>query len=126
MEHAGSASVGAACAGDRCGQHSYLASERVGAERGKNQRGDCASRIRRSRGGDFEGGVDVANLLLELPVVHIVLSGSPAVGKIVMAAAAKHLATVALELGGKCPAIIDGTHDDAETAARVARGRHSN
>jgi aldehyde dehydrogenase (NAD+) len=43
-----------------------------------------------------------------------------------MAAAAKHLATVTLELGGKCPVIIDGTHDIAEAAALVANGRHSN
>jgi aldehyde dehydrogenase (NAD+) len=74
----------------------------------------------------IEGGVDVAERLLELPVDHIFFTGSPAVGKIVMRAAANHLATVTLELGGKCPAIVDGTHDAAETAALVARGRHSN
>lgn len=33
--------------------------------------------------------------------------GSTKVGKIVMAAAAKHLTPVTLELGGKCPAIFD-------------------
>jgi aldehyde dehydrogenase (NAD+) len=74
----------------------------------------------------FVGGVEVANILLELPVDHIFFTGSPAVGKIVMAAAAKHLATVTLELGGKCPAIVDGTHDLAESAQLVAFGRHLN
>jgi aldehyde dehydrogenase (NAD+) len=74
----------------------------------------------------FEGGVDVANILLDLPVDHIFFTGSPAVGKVVMAAAAKHLATVTLELGGKCPAIVDGTHDVAESARLVAVGRHMN
>ncbi len=74
----------------------------------------------------FGGGVDIANMLLELPVDHIFFTGSPAVGKIIMTAAAKHLSTVTLELGGKCPAIIDGTHDAVETAALVARGRHLN
>jgi aldehyde dehydrogenase (NAD+) len=74
----------------------------------------------------FEGGVDVANMLLNLPVDHIFFTGSPAVGKIVMAAAAKHLATVTLELGGKCPAIVDGTHNLEETAQLVAFGRHLN
>lgn len=74
----------------------------------------------------FEGGVDVAEALLELPVDHIFFTGSSAVGKIVMAAAAKHLTTVTLELGGKSPAIIDGTHDMAETAQLVASGRHIN
>ena len=74
----------------------------------------------------FEGGVDVAETLLALPVDHIFFTGSPAVGKIIMAAAAQHLTTVTLELGGKSPAIVDGTHDLAETARAVAAGRHAN
>ena len=74
----------------------------------------------------FEGGVDLADTLLRLPVDHIFFTGSPAVGRIVMAAAAQHLATVTLELGGKCPAIIDGTHDLGESARLVAFGRHLN
>jgi aldehyde dehydrogenase (NAD+) len=74
----------------------------------------------------FEGGVEVAETLLELPVDHIFFTGSPAVGKIVMAAAARHLASVTLELGGKSPAIVDGTHDIADTAQLVAAGRHTN
>ena len=74
----------------------------------------------------IEGGVDVADRLLELAVDHIFFTGSPAVGKIVMRAAANHLATVTLELGGKCPAIVDGTCDAVETALLVALGRHSN
>ena len=54
----------------------------------------------------FEGGVQLANDLLELPVDHIFFTGSPAVGKVVMTAAAKHLASVTLELGGKSPFIV--------------------
>lgn len=34
-------------------------------------------------------------------------SGSPGVGRIVLSAAAKHLTPVTLELGGKCPTIVD-------------------
>lgn len=34
-------------------------------------------------------------------------AGSARVGRIVMAAAAKHLTPVILELGGKCPAVVD-------------------
>ena len=49
----------------------------------------------------FEGEVAVATTLLELPFSHIFFTGSTRVGKLVMAAAAKHLATVTLELGGK-------------------------
>src|SRR5690606_11317374 len=59
----------------------------------------------------FEGGVDVASALLELPFNHIFFTGSTRVGKIVMAAAAKHLATVTLELGGKSPVIVDEDAD---------------
>ncbi|HET9647178.1 MAG TPA: aldehyde dehydrogenase family protein [Microlunatus sp.] len=72
----------------------------------------------------FGGGDDVARLLLDQPVDHIFFTGSPAVGKIVMLAAAQHLSTVTLELGGKCPAIVDGTHDLADTARLVGEGRH--
>lgn len=74
----------------------------------------------------FQGSVDLANELLELPVDHIFFTGSPAVGRIVMTAAAKHLATVTLELGGKCPAIIDGTADLAAAAAAVGAGKSYN
>ncbi|HEY1124680.1 MAG TPA: aldehyde dehydrogenase family protein [Sphingobium sp.] len=66
----------------------------------------------------FEGDVSVASALLELPFNHIFFTGSTRVGKIVMAAAAKHLATVTLELGGKSPVIIDeGANVEAISAA---------
>jgi aldehyde dehydrogenase (NAD+) len=65
----------------------------------------------------FEGDVDVAQALLELPFNHIFFTGSTRVGKIVMAAAAKHLATVTLELGGKSPVIIDEGADIDKIAA---------
>ena len=55
----------------------------------------------------FEGDAKVASELLELPFDHIFFTGSPQLGKIIMAAAAKHLTSVTLELGGKCPSIID-------------------
>lgn len=68
----------------------------------------------------FEGGVELANEMLELPVNHIFFTGSPAVGKVVMAAAAKYLASVTLELGGKNPVIIDRTADLNDAAAKIA------
>jgi len=74
----------------------------------------------------LEGGVDLANRLLDLPFDHIFFTGSPAVGKVVMGAAAKHLASVTLELGGKNPVIVDRTVDIATTAARVAVYRAMN
>lgn len=51
-----------------------------------------------------EGGVDVSTELLKLPFDYIFFTGSVAVGKVVMEAAAKHLTPVTLELGGKVPA----------------------
>lgn len=74
----------------------------------------------------LEGGIELANALLELPFDHVFFTGSPKVGRTVMAAAAKHLASVTLELGGKCPAVIDGTVDLAQAAATVGTGRYWN
>jgi aldehyde dehydrogenase (NAD+) len=74
----------------------------------------------------FEGGIALANQLLELPVHHIFFTGSPAVGKIVMAAAAKHLASVTLELGGKNPVIVDRTADITDAATKIAAIRNMN
>ena len=71
----------------------------------------------------FEGDANVAQALLELPFNHIFFTGSPAVGKIVMAAAARHLASVTLELGGKSPAIIDASADSKQAAAQLAWGK---
>ena len=74
----------------------------------------------------FEGDVELANALLELPFDHIFFTGSPAVARTIMTAAARHLSSVTLELGGKCPAIIDGTTDLATVAAIVGGGKHYN
>jgi len=74
----------------------------------------------------FEGGVDVAEALLELPFNHIFFTGSTRVGKLVMAAAAKHLATVTLELGGKSPVIVDEGADVEKIAADLAAAKQFN
>lgn len=46
-------------------------------------------------------------MILDLCIIDQFYSGSARVGRIVMAAAAKHLTPVILELGGKCPAVVD-------------------
>ena len=74
----------------------------------------------------FEGDVSVAEALLELPFNHIFFTGSTRVGKIVMAAAAKHLASVTLELGGKSPVIIDEGADIAKIGAALAGAKQFN
>lgn len=74
----------------------------------------------------FEGDVSVATALLDLPFNHIFFTGSTRVGKIVMAAAAKHLATVTLELGGKSPVIIDDGADIGAIGAALAGAKQFN
>jgi acyl-CoA reductase-like NAD-dependent aldehyde dehydrogenase len=74
----------------------------------------------------FEGDATVSTELLSLPFDHIFFTGSPAVGKIVMAAAAKHLASVTLELGGKSPVIVDATADAKKAAASIMWGKFVN
>jgi aldehyde dehydrogenase (NAD+) len=74
----------------------------------------------------FEGGVDVATALLELPFSHIFFTGSTRVGKLVMAAAAKNLATVTLELGGKSPVIVDEGADVPKVAGDLAAAKQFN
>ncbi len=73
-----------------------------------------------------QGGKDVSQQLLDQPFDHIFFTGSPQVGKIVMAAAARHLSSVTLELGGKSPTIV-GPGADVEKAARwIAFGKFVN
>jgi aldehyde dehydrogenase (NAD+) len=74
----------------------------------------------------FEGDVSVAAALLDLPFSHIFFTGSTRVGKIVMAAAAKHLASVTLELGGKSPVIVDEGADIEKVAAQLANAKQFN
>lgn len=74
----------------------------------------------------FEGDASVASALLDLPFDHIFFTGSPAVGRIVMAAAAKHLASVTLELGGKSPAVVDETANIAKAAKNIVWGKFTN
>ena len=52
------------------------------------------------------GDRELAEAFSAMPWDHLLYTGSPAVGRLVMAAAAKNLTPVTLELGGKCPAIL--------------------
>jgi len=74
----------------------------------------------------FEGGVDVATALLDLPFNHIFFTGSTRVGKLIMAAAAKNLATITLELGGKSPVIVDEGADVKKIAGDLAAAKQFN
>lgn len=73
-----------------------------------------------------EGGVETAKILLDLPFNHIYFTGSPAIGKVVMTAAAKNLASVTLELGGKSPTIVLDSANIDMAAKRIAIGKYLN
>lgn len=74
----------------------------------------------------FEGEVDVAQKLLTKPFDHIFFTGSPGVGKIIMKAAAEHLSSVTLELGGKSPALVDAKADIQDAAEKIIYGKFVN
>lgn len=73
-----------------------------------------------------QGHRDVNTALLEQRWDLIFFTGSPALAKTVMAAAAQNLTPVILELGGKSPCIIDKTADIPTTAKRLAWGKTLN
>ena len=70
-----------------------------------------------------EGGRDANKALLDEPFDYIFFTGSVAVGKAVMEAAAKRLTPVTLELGGKSPIIVDETANLPLAARRIAFGK---
>jgi coniferyl-aldehyde dehydrogenase len=73
-----------------------------------------------------EGGADLAAAFAALPLDHIVFTGSTAVGRKVMAAAASNLTPLTLELGGKSPAIVCDDYPIEQAAARLATGKWFN
>ncbi len=73
-----------------------------------------------------QGGVAVAEALLEQPFDHIFFTGGGSTGKRVMAAAARQLIPVTLELGGKSPCIVLDDADLETSAKRIAWGRFLN
>jgi coniferyl-aldehyde dehydrogenase len=71
----------------------------------------------------FCGGPQAAHAFAALPFNHIVFTGSPQVGRLVMRAAAQNLTPLTLELGGKSPAIVGTTADIEDAALRIAHGK---
>lgn len=73
-----------------------------------------------------EGNAEVASRLLALPFNHIFFTGSTTVGRIVMKAAAEHLGSVTLELGGKSPFIVDASADLDRTVRNLVGTKFAN
>jgi len=73
-----------------------------------------------------QGGVEVAQALLDLSFDHIFFTGSTKVGQIIYEKAAQKLIPVTLELGGKSPTIVDETANIKVTARRIIYGKFLN
>ncbi len=74
----------------------------------------------------IEGAIPETEALLSQKFDHIFFTGSGSVGKIVLAEAAKQLTSTTLELGGKCPCIVDDTANIPIAAKRIVWGKFSN
>lgn len=73
-----------------------------------------------------EGEKDEVTALIHASFDYIFFTGSVAVGKVVAKAAAERLTPIALELGGKSPAIVDQTADLDVAAKRIVWGKFNN
>lgn len=73
-----------------------------------------------------EGGVEETTVLLDQRFDHIFYTGNSRVGRVVMAAAARNLTPVTLELGGKSPVWVDDSVDIDATARRIAWAKFMN
>lgn len=73
-----------------------------------------------------EGNHPESMEISHLPFDHLVFTGSPASGKIIMANAAANLTPVTLELGGKSPVVVFDDYDVTKAAERIAHGKGFN
>ena len=74
----------------------------------------------------IEGDARISKALLDEKFDYIFFTGSVDIGKVVMAAAARNLTPVTLELGGKSPCIVDRDADSATAARRIVSGKFIN
>jgi coniferyl-aldehyde dehydrogenase len=72
------------------------------------------------------GGSEAGKAFSELPFDHLVFTGGTAIARHVMAAAAKNLVPLTLELGGKSPTIISRSADVGMATERIAMGKMMN
>lgn len=74
----------------------------------------------------IEGDADTTTYIIQKGFDHIHFTGSPAVGKKIMAAASEHLTHCTLELGGKSPFIIDDKYDMVRAVQKLILGKFIN
>jgi coniferyl-aldehyde dehydrogenase len=85
-----------------------------------------ASRFAENHVAVILGGLETSKAFSGLPFDHLLFTGSTVVGRAVMAAAAKNLTPVTLELGGKSPAIISAGTSACDAAVRLGKGKWFN
>ncbi|KAL3840025.1 hypothetical protein ACJIZ3_024616 [Penstemon smallii] len=71
----------------------------------------------------IEGGVPETTILLDKKWDKILYTGNGKVGRVILAAAAKHLTPVVLELGGKSPAVVDSNINIKVAVRRIISGK---
>lgn len=69
------------------------------------------------------GGADVSKALLDEKFDFIFFTGSTEIGRMVARKAAEHLTPSILELGGKCPVVVDSSADPETAARRILAGK---
>lgn len=74
----------------------------------------------------IQGGPEVGQALMDQPFDHWFFTGSSRIGKLYAEAAARHLAPATLELGGKCPCIVDRDIDLDRTVERIVTTKFFN
>ena len=108
------------------GNHVYLKPSEHTPHTARFLRSLLAEAIAPGRVAVATGGADIGAAFAGLPFDHLVFTGSTAVGRKVMAAAAAHLTPLTLELGGKSPALIAEDYPIEHAAARIATGKWFN
>jgi len=74
----------------------------------------------------FTGGPEVGQSFSSLPFDHMIFTGATSIARHIMAAAAKNLVPVTLELGGKSPVVISRSADVSEAVQRIMVGKMLN
>ena len=74
----------------------------------------------------FTGGPDVGQAFSLLPFDHMIFTGATSIARHIMAAAARNLVPVTLELGGKSPVVISRSADIIEAVQRIMVGKMLN
>ena len=74
----------------------------------------------------FDGGPEVGQAFSGLPLDHMIFTGATSIARHIMAAAARNLVPVTLELGGKSPVVISRSADIGKSVGRIMMGKTLN